>query len=169
MRKSRWKLFIKDERGAFGGFIPDLVIGIIAAYGLSISMGVFVTLLKAFAASVVLINFGHAYSLNQYGIDPGTGTPYVQEAAAEFSNILPVSNSTSDVASIPPTIGQATQPGQLILYIGASPNHGGFDELTVDYALPLPISIPTWNGSAWTSISPQPIQLFFNLNFYQEW
>ncbi len=169
MSKSRWKLFIKDEQGAFGGFIPDLITGLIAAYGLSIMVGVFVTLLKAFAASVVLINFGHAYSLNQYGIDPNTGTPYAQEAAAAFSNILPVSNSTSDVASIPPSIGQATQPGQLILYIGADPSNGGFDELTVDYALQLPISIPTWNGSAWTSMSPQPIQLYFNLDFYQEW
>lgn len=168
MRRWNWH-FVRDERGAFGGFPTDLLAGILAAYGLDIIITIFATLLKAFVASVVLINYGHAYSMQQNGIDPQTSTPYVQEATQAFGGILPVTNASSAAVSIPPTLGEATQPGELLLYIGADPNRGGFDELTVDYALQLPLGIPTWNGSTWTTVSPKPFQLFFNVDFYQEW
>ena len=169
MRKSWWKCFVKDERGALGGFVPDMVAGILAAYGLVIIMAIFGVLLKAFVASSMVINFAHAYSMNQFGIDPATNVSYSIEAAQEFATMLPVTNSTSDVVSTPPTIGQETVSGDLALYLGTDPSNGGFDRLTVDYALQLPISIPMWNGAVWTSVKPTPIQLFFSLDFYQEW
>lgn len=169
MRKSWWRCFVKDERGALGGFVPDMVAGILAAYGLVIIMAIFGVLLKAFVASVMVINFAHAYSMTQLGIDPATGVSYSTEAAQAFATMLPVTNSTSDVVSTPPTIGQEVTAGDLALFLGPDPSNGGFDRLTVDYALELPISIPVWNGAVWTSVAPAPIQLFYSLDFYQEW
>ena len=169
MRKSWWKYFFKDERGALGGFVPDMAAGILAAYVLVIIMAIFGVLLKAFVVSVMTINFAHAYSMTQLGIDPATNVSYSTEAAQQFATILPVTNATSDVVSTPPTIGQEVTAGDLALFLGPDPNNGGFDQLTVDYALQLPISIPTWNGTVWTSVKPAPIQLFYSLDFYQEW
>jgi hypothetical protein len=169
MRNGRLHLFYRDERGALGGFVPDMVAGILAAYGLVIITAIFGVLLKAFVVSVMTINFAHAYSMTQLGIDPATNVSYGTEAAQSFATILPVTNSTSDVVSTPPTIGQEATSGDLALFLGPDPSNGGFDRLTVDYALQLPISIPTWNGTAWTSVTPAPIQLFYSLDFYQEW
>nr|NNM90113.1 hypothetical protein [Bacilli bacterium] len=166
MKKSR---FIKEQKGALGGFVPDLIAGIIAAYGLDLLLGIFSMLLKSFIATVTIVNLAHAYSTTLNGIDPATNVGYATEAAQAFGNTLPVANAGSDVVSVPPTLGQETSPGDLALYLGGDPGNAGYDQLTVDYALELPISIPTWTGGTWTSVQPQPMQLYYTLTFYQIW
>ena len=147
----------------------DLLAGILAVYGLDVLMSVFAVLLKAFAASVIIINFAHAYSVTNGGIDPATNIPYSTEAAQAFGNILPVTNAGSATVSMPPVLGQENTAGNLALFLGQDPQNSGMDQLTIDYAFQLPLGIPSWNGGAWTTVTPQPIQLYYTLEFYQEW
>ena len=165
--------FWRDERGAIGGNVPDLIVGIVALYGLEIFMQVATVFLKVFIVSVMTINFAHAYSMNQNGIDPATGNSYVQEASDAFNNLFPVANlgfyDGGQQLNTPPAQNPNITAGELELYIEPDPSQSGYDRLTVDYGLQLPVPIPSFQNGKWETVTPMPVRIFFSIDLYQEW
>lgn len=60
--------------------ILDALAGLIAAWGLMLLMTLFSVLVKVLMVAYIMLQFGHAYAINDNGIDPNTGVPYANEA-----------------------------------------------------------------------------------------
>lgn len=165
MKRKNWEQFVRDESGV-SQFPIDMVIMILMAYGLYLLIVVASTLIMSMFAVASSISYLQAATIDQNLIDPSSGQLLTSELVHSFSGYLPVNNSSTAVVDTPPSKGEATQPGELLVDLNSN---NGYDHLTVDYALKLPLSIPDWNGSTWTSISPKPIDLHYSLSFYQEW
>lgn len=151
-----------EDEGGWGAV--DLLTAILLMYGVYILMMVGVTFVHAIPAVVVGYEYGQATAQDQNMIDPNTNQPIGQELVSAFSSDFPVSSSNISYTTAP-TYGEAG-PNQLLV---ALVSNNGFVTETIDYGLVLPIRIPTWSGTTWTSVEPAVTPFHFSMSFFQEW
>lgn len=155
------------KRLAGGGWDLPVTLGelIVMGYLLVLLMTTGATLLMSFMAVVSATQSAQAAALDQQMIDPATGQPIAYELVQRFSQFLPVTNAGNAVVSTPPTKDQA---GAKQLYVSLISNQG-YVTLTLDYGLQIPLDIPMWNGTSWTTAQTPFIPLYFSVAFFQEW
>ncbi len=162
--KRGWRLW-HDETGATFGSPVDLLAALFLFWGLMVMGGVSVTLIKYQLALESSLQYAQAAAMDSNMIDPATKQPIDQELVQAFSQQLPVANQGEAINVYPPSPGQAG-PNQLL--VSLIPNNG-FVTLTLNYGLALPIGIPTWSGTGWTTAKLPPIQEYTRISIYQMW
>lgn len=164
MRKLH-RLFRKRLAG--GGWDLPITLGefIVMGYLLVLLMATGAALLMSFMAVVSAVQSAQAAAMDQRMIDPATGQPIVNELVQNFSQFLPVTNSSSAVVFAPPTKDQAG-PEQLYVSLISS---NGYATLTLDYGLQIPLYVPMWSGTSWTTAQTPVIPLYFSAAFFEQW